>query len=65
MRVGNLCDAGVNDSGRPNCARVVCDPGAMINMCSSLNGGILKFGKPYLQIIVMVVLKISEPYFTG
>ena len=41
MRVGNLFAAGVNDSGKPSCASVVCEPGAMIKMCSSRNGGIV------------------------
>ena len=40
MRVGNLCCAGQKDSGRPSCARVVCEPGAIMRICSSLKGGI-------------------------
>ena len=39
--MGNRCAGGVNDSGRPNCARVVCDPGAMIRIFSSRKGGIV------------------------
>ena len=37
----NLCCAGVNDSGSPSCAKVVCEPGTMMRMFSSLKGGML------------------------
>jgi hypothetical protein len=61
--VGNLCDAGVNDSGRPSCAKVVCDPGAMIKMCSSRKGGMLIWAGPNLSTAAVIGLK-WEPRLT-
>jgi len=57
MRVGNLCDAGVNDSGRPSWAKVVCDPGAMIKTCSSRKGGMLECGWAEVLRWLAVVLE--------
>lgn len=41
IRVGSRIAAGVKDSGKPSWARVVCEPGAIIKMCSSRKGGIV------------------------
>ncbi len=60
----NLCDAGVNDSGRPSCASVVCDPGAMIKMCSSRNGGILNWAGPRCSTTVVIELSEKNRAFT-
>jgi len=47
----------VNDSGRPSCAKVVCDPGAMIKMCSSRKGGMLFWAGPNLSTAIVIWLK--------